>query len=84
MAKKKVVAATKQVPLGALVLYVLPDGNHIGDKRAAVVVRRLPDGAVNLQVFMDGDADGGVYPGGLRWVGNAREGDSPGNWQRTS
>jgi hypothetical protein len=87
MAKKQVAEEhTPNIPVtvGDLVHYVLPDGVHLGDRRAAVVVRVLGDGAVNLQVFMDGDADGGQYPGGLRWVGNVQEGELPGNWQRAS
>jgi hypothetical protein len=45
---------------GRIVRYVLDDGPHAGESRAAVVVKvwDRETGCVNLQVFLDGENDG--------------------------
>jgi hypothetical protein len=46
---------------GRIVHFVLPDGNHAGEHRAAMIVKvwNATTGYVNLQVFIDGSND---YP----------------------
>lgn len=46
---------------GRIVHYVLPDGNHEGEHRPAIIVKvwNKTTGYVNLQVFVDGTND---YP----------------------
>jgi hypothetical protein len=43
--------------IGRIVHYVLPDGRHPGEVRAAIITRVWGDTCVNLQVFIDGKND---------------------------
>lgn len=65
---------------GRMVHYVMPNGKH----RPAVVVQvwNHDQGTSNLQVFTDGDNDGGWGEGGLYWATSITysEEPNPGTW----
>lgn len=50
---------------GRIVHYVLPDGNHAGEHRPAIIVKvwNQTGGYVNLMVFVDGTNDYPHYSG---------------------
>ena len=61
---------------GRMCHYVLPEGRHAGEHRAAVVAKVWDaTGVVNLQVFTDGENDAGFSyasrANGVVWVTSA-------------
>lgn len=70
---------------GYIVHYILPEGDpKKGEHRAAIVVRGIEAGVVNLIVFMDGQNDlpSGDNNRNTQWQQSVRysEGKEPGTW----
>lgn len=70
---------------GYIVHYILPEGDpKKGEHRAAIVVRGIEVGVVNLIVFMDGQNDlpSGDNNRNTQWQQSVRysEGKEPGTW----
>lgn len=69
---------------GRIVHFVMDDGPHEGEHRAAIVARvwEKDSGLVNLQVFTDGANDGEEYASGVAWKGSRlhSENKEPGTW----
>jgi hypothetical protein len=65
---------------GRIVHYVLADGLHAGETRAAIVVKvwDKDTGCVNLDIFTYGESDGDART----WVTSVlySEGNEPGTW----